>query len=57
MSGVSLVDEYRHARDALGLTADEIRRVARAGFEHAFVDDATRADLLATFDRDASRLD
>ena len=51
MSGVTLLDEYRSARDALGLAEDELCRIARTGFEHAFVDEATRAALLADFDR------
>ena len=50
MSGVTLVDEYRHARDDLGLTTTELLSVARTGFEHAFVDDVTRARLLVDFD-------
>jgi adenosine deaminase len=50
MSGVSLVDEYRHARDALVLTRGQLIAVARSGFEHAFVDGPARTELLATFD-------
>ena len=36
MSGVTLVDEYRHARDALGLGEDALGEIARTGFEAAF---------------------
>lgn len=56
MSGVTLVDEYRHARDSLGLTRDQLVAVARSGFEHAFVERETRALLLATFDAKVARL-
>lgn len=57
MSGVSLTDEYENAQRALGLTWKEVVTVARSGFEHAFVDDATRSALLADFDRKAEDLD
>jgi adenosine deaminase len=50
MSGVTLVDEYRHARDDLGLTAAELISVARAGFLHAFVDAERRDRYLRAFD-------
>lgn len=50
MSGVSLTDEYMHAHHALGMTRDELTGIARAGFEHAFVDDDVRVRMLGTFD-------
>jgi adenosine deaminase len=56
MSGVSLTDEYRHALDDVRLTRDEILRVARAGFEHAFLDEPTRTELLTGFDASVERL-
>ncbi len=56
MSGVTLTEEYRNARDHLGFTPDQLRDVARAGFEHAFVDSAERARLLDDFDRDVAQL-
>lgn len=56
MSGVTLTDEYRHARDHLGFGAAALRAVARAGFEHAFVDPEERARLLAEFDREADEV-
>lgn len=56
MSGVTLVDEYRHARDDLGLTAPELLAVARTGFEKAFVDDETRAAYLRIFDDETRTL-
>lgn len=50
MSGVTLTREYEHARDALGLTWQELVRVARAGFEHAFASEELRGEMLAAFD-------
>lgn len=56
VSGVTLVDEYGHARDALGFTWPELVTLARAGFEHAFVDEESRRSLLRRFDVEASAL-
>jgi len=56
MSGVTLVDEYRHARDHVLLTRDQLLAVARAGFEHAFIDESGRDALLATFDAETAQL-
>ena len=47
MSGVTLVDEYAHAAERLGFTAAELARVARNGFESAFLPYAEREALLA----------
>jgi adenosine deaminase len=49
MSGVTLSDEYAHARDDLDLDAAELLAIARAGFRHAFLDEATRTQLLDAF--------
>jgi adenosine deaminase len=49
MSGVTLTDEYEHARDALGFTWDELLAVARMGFEGAFADAAAKAEMLTRF--------
>ena len=38
MSGVTLTEEYMHARDAFSLTPRELLAIARTGFEHAFMD-------------------
>lgn len=57
MSGVTLTDEYRHARDAQGFTREELIRVARMGFESAFTDEAARADLLTRFDVEVAGLE
>jgi adenosine deaminase len=56
MSGVTLTDEYMHARDGLGLSWSELRAVSRAGFEHAFVTPHERTALLAAFDAEVSAL-
>lgn len=56
MSGVTLTDEYIHARDGLCLSWSELRAVSRAGFEHAFVADHERVALLAAFDAEVSAL-
>lgn len=50
MSGVTLTDEYEHARDALGFGWDDLVRVARTGLEAAFAPEAVRRELLAGFD-------
>ena len=50
MSGVTLTDEYVHARDDLGFTARELARVARMGFESAFAGEEEKAELLERFD-------
>jgi adenosine deaminase len=57
MSGVTLTDEYRHARDALGMTWDEIVTVARTGFEHAFAADDLRTQMLVAFEAEVGRLE
>lgn len=54
MSGVTLTQEYVHARDALGFTGPELVRVARMGFEEAFVSEAEKRDLLAAFDAEVA---
>ncbi|HEY0780753.1 MAG TPA: adenosine deaminase [Gemmatirosa sp.] len=47
MSGTTLVDEYAHAARRLGFTLPELARVARHGFESAFLPYAEREALLA----------
>lgn len=63
MSCTTLTDEYAHAVTSLGLGIDEVMRVARAGFECAFLPDDERAALvreadeaLAAFRRDAGKV-
>jgi len=45
--GTTLGDEYRRARDRLGFGPDELRAMTRTALEAAFVDEPTRAALLA----------
>lgn len=56
MSGVTLVDEFEHARDAFQLGWSELTALARTTFEHAFVDPQTRDELLERFDAEAAAL-
>jgi adenosine deaminase len=50
MSGVTLTDEYAYARDELGFSGEELLRVARMGFESAYVSKPVKAEMLAAFD-------
>lgn len=56
MSGVTVTDEYAHARDHLGFTFGDLVDVARTGFQCAFADDAEKAELLTAFDAEVARL-
>jgi len=47
MDRTTLTDEYWIAHTVLGLDADALARIARAGFEHAFLPEAERRALLA----------
>mgnify|MGYP001427146703 CR=1 FL=1 len=49
ISQIDLVSEWRLARDAFGLSADQLAELALAGVEAAFVPEATRAMLRAEF--------
>jgi len=53
MSGVTLTQEYEHARDDLGFSSSELTQLARVGFESAFATDAVKASLLERFDSEA----
>jgi adenosine deaminase len=46
ISAIDLPHEYRVARDALGLTADELRRLQANGVQAAFLSDGERAALI-----------
>src|SRR5262249_13379347 len=50
MSRTTLSEEYAHAVAEIGLNVDEVCRVARAGFEAAFLSEAARAALVARAD-------
>jgi adenosine deaminase len=56
MSGVTLADEYRHARDHLGFGREDLVRVARTGFEVAFVGGRERVALIEAFDAEVGKL-
>lgn len=56
MSGVSLTDEYRHARDHLGFTWADLVQVARTGFASAFLADDEKGRLLADFEAGVAEL-
>ena len=56
MSGTDLVTEYGLAAKHLGFTFDELCKVARTGFENAFLPDAERAALLVATDREMDTL-
>lgn len=56
MSGVTLTDEYAHARDALGFRWAELVDVARTGFVGAFAPPAVKGALVDGFDRDVAAL-
>lgn len=49
MFGTTLTDEYRHAA-AMGLSAAELARLARASFQAAFCGEEEKAAMLAGFD-------
>ncbi len=50
----SLVREYEIARDRMGLTPTELVRIARTGFEVAFLPETDRMRVLDAFDRQVS---
>ena len=52
MSGTTVVDEYVHAHESLGFTWDELRALARSGFEAAFLPWRDKQALLRTFDEE-----
>ena len=45
MFGTSLLEEYRRVRDHLGLTAGQLRALARASFEASFAPAALKRRL------------
>ena len=50
MSRTTLTDEYAHAVEALSLDVDAVCRIARTGFECAFLADDERRELVAMAD-------
>jgi adenosine deaminase len=53
VSGTTLTREYRLAHDHLGFSFDELRQVARMGFEAAFLPWPDKVELLERFDRES----
>jgi adenosine deaminase len=56
MSGVTLTQEYEHARDDLGFTWQELKRIARMGFESSYAPTEVKQKRLDDFDRDVASL-
>lgn len=56
MSGTDLVTEYGLAAKHLDFTFDELCKVARTGFENAFLPEPERSALLAATDREMDTL-
>jgi len=56
MSGTDLVTEYGLAAAHLGFTMDELARLARMGFENAFLPEAEKRVLLARVDAEIAAL-
>lgn len=52
MSGVTLTEEYEHARDALDFDWEELVTIARYGFEAAYLSEVRRDEMLAAFERE-----
>jgi adenosine deaminase len=50
VSGVTLTDEYRRARELLSFSWDELVQLARNGFSHAFASAEARAAFLGALD-------
>jgi len=50
MFGTSLTQEYRQAASVLGLSRDQLARLARNGARASFLDAAAKQDLLAEID-------
>jgi len=56
MSGTTVTEEYWRAAEHLGFTWEELVRIARMGFESAFLPWETKQEMLADFDRDVAAL-
>ena len=51
-----IVEEYRVLKENFGLSDDELVKIARTGFEFAFLTDGERRQMLAAFDRSIAKL-
>jgi adenosine deaminase len=55
MSRTTLSEEYKHGVDALALSVDEVARLARNGFEAAFLPENEKRLMLAEFEAELAR--
>ncbi len=56
MSGTTVTDEYWKAHKHLGFTWEELKRVARMGFESAFLHRGEKDELMASMDEAARNI-
>jgi adenosine deaminase len=56
ISGTTLTDEYWRAHEHLGFTWEELVRVARMGFESAFLSHEEKAELLRVVDQETAAI-
>jgi adenosine deaminase len=56
ISGTTLTDEYWRAHEHLGFTWEELVRVARMGFESAFLPHVVKAEVLRRVDEETAAL-
>ena len=57
ISGTTLTEEYWRAHQHLGFTWEELKEVARMGFESSFIHRPEKLALLSEFDREVARLE
>ena len=57
VSGTTLTDEYLRAHEHLGFTWDELVRIARMGFESAFLPWGDKVRMLERFDADVAAIE
>ncbi len=57
VSGTTVTDEYLRAHEHLGFTWEELVRVARMGFESAFLPWGDKTEMLQRFDADLSAIE
>ena len=56
MSGVTLTDEYCHARDHLGFSWEELVAVARNGFTSAYASEEQKRYMLESFEEEVAAI-
>ena len=57
MSGTTVTDEYWRAHEHLAFSWDELKRVARMGFESAFLPRDEKGQLIATVERELADIE